>query len=517
MSRHISLVGALLRKDLRLFWPYAALIAVLLAIWQIPPLVAQIGPLAGIVQVALQFGVVALILLVVYEDAVVSLKHDWLTRPMAGTTLLLEKALFIAGTVLVPSILGTMIYNLYLGNSVAESLLTGVSKGASGDVLLGIVIGMAFAAVTAGIRQGIIVFLAVIVGLALASALLRGIYDYGPPPTVTGSGWMIVRGVQLTLALAAAAVLWVQYHYRHTSASRVIAAAAVVAIVALGMALSWPRAFSLQKLMANDPVADAAVQVVLEGECFPARKLGDAGEVSSSAAKITPDLFLEEERQQAGAGAIAFMTRLDKQAVPAGNRLVVDMVSIKYRGATGKQARPKVSMRVFLQRMTADSGAAAADHYWLLPAADYLRLAAIPGVETQLDYSLSLLAPKVTIQLLADGTRAYYPGIGYCSATVDAATEVVAVDCFKAGAQPAQLVAYLDGSSPDRGIASRRADYTPAVLDFWGGIRHSIRLSGSAGQNSRVNVTAFEARAHFDRQIVVPGVLGGVTTACPAP
>jgi hypothetical protein len=152
-----------------------------------------------------------------------------------------------------------------------------------------------------------------------------------------------------------------------------------------------------------------------------------------------------------------------------------------------------------------------------LPAGDYQRLLAAPGVATQLDYSLSLLAPKVTIEFPADGKRAYYPGVGFCGATVDAATGVVAVDCFKPGAQPVQLVAYLDGGSPDTGVASRRADYTPALLDFWGGMRHGMQLRGSASQTPRVKVTTFEARTHFDRQFVVQGVLGGPVSACPKP
>lgn len=184
------------------------------------------------------------------------------------------------------------------------------------------------------------------------------------------------------------------------------------------------------------------------------------------------------------------MTRLDKQAVLAGDTLIVDMVDVKYRGVIGKPVRPKMSMRMFVQPLTADSGAATVDHYWLLPAADYQRLAAISGVEAELDY---------------------------CSATFDAVTGFLAVDCFKHGSQPTQLVAYLDGALSNTRIASRRAEYTPASLDFWGGFRHRMQLRSSGGQMPKVKVTAFEARAHFDRQIVVPGVLGGVPTACPAP
>lgn len=154
------------------------------------------------------------------------MRHDWLTRPIPGTALLLEKAVFIVLVICLPSILGAVVYHLYLGHSVAESLLAGVSSGARGDMLLAIVVGMAFAAVTTGIRQGIVVFLAAIVGVAVMSVLLSNIYHDAPPPTVTGSDWVILRSVQFSLALASVGVLWVQYRRRHTNASLVLATGA---------------------------------------------------------------------------------------------------------------------------------------------------------------------------------------------------------------------------------------------------------------------------------------------------
>jgi hypothetical protein len=171
-------------------------------------------------------------------------------------------------------------------------------------------------------------------------------------------------------------------------------------------------------------------------------------------------------------------------------------------------------MRIELK--TTDEGLLAATHYWLLSRSDYERLAALDGVETHIDYSLSLLAPSATAELATHGRRAFYPGIGYCSAA-DRSTPLIHVDCFIAGAQPALLVANVDGAPEIEGKASGRPNFAPAALDFWGGQRHAIQLRARGSDVPRVKITAFEAHAHFDRRMVVPGVLGGPVSSCPAP
>ena len=86
MNRQLTLFCAMLRKDLRLFWPIGALISGLLLLRQFPDVIAQLGVVAALMQIAIQLGVVLLMLVVCYEDAVVSLQHDWLTRPISGLT-----------------------------------------------------------------------------------------------------------------------------------------------------------------------------------------------------------------------------------------------------------------------------------------------------------------------------------------------------------------------------------------------------------------------------------------------
>jgi hypothetical protein len=59
-------------------------------------------------------------------------------------------------------------------------------------------------------------------------------------------------------------------------------------------------------------------------------------------------------------------------------------------------------------------------------------------------------------------------------------------------------------------------DFTPAALDFWGGQRSDMQLVAHGTEVPRVKVTTYQARAHFDRQLVRPGVLGGPASACRA-
>jgi hypothetical protein len=522
MKRQLALVGILLHKDFRLYWHFAALVFLFLGLSQIAALVALLGPLGGLLQLLIPLATILFIMAVCHEDSVVSVKHDWLTRPIPGPTLLLAKTLFVLAAIILPSILGGIANNLYIGHSVSEALLTGISSGASGGMLTLIVLVMAFAALTASIRQAIIVLLSGFVVLALLSALVIRLAVPDEVHGPTGSSWVLNRSVELIVVLLAVAVLWVQYRYRHTKAARSIVGVALIAITIFSASMTWPHVFAVQKMFSPDASAAVFVQVQVDKGCFAAAVLlPDRSRTSAGAAAgIVPTLFSEEQRHRAGAGAIAFVTRLVRTSIPASDLLTVGHVALTYRiaGAAIKPAQAEPGpLRAPLQWTIRRNGTLALDDYWLLSRNDFARLAAAHDVETQIDYSLSLAAPASQAHFLADGRRASYPGIGYCSAKFDRATSVVDVDCFKAGVPPAQLVANLDGAPQAESKASGFPDFMPAVLNFWGGQRHTMQLHANGSEVPWVSVTAYQARAHFDRRFVVPGVFGGPVSQCPAP
>lgn len=518
MKRQLALVGILLRKDLRLYWPFAVLLAVLLVLQQIPALVAAVGPLGGVMQLLIPLSAFLLILVVCYEDAVVSVKHDWLTRPIPGPTLFFSKALFVLGAVVVPQVLGVIVNNLYAGHSLSEALLAGISFGPLSDKVVLIALVMAFAAITSNIRQAVIILLAGFVALAVLARFLGTAAGFW----YTGSNWVSGLSLQLSIFVVAGAVLWLQYRHRYTKAARLLVCLALIASPILVASMTWPHVFAVQKLFSPDPSAAAFVQVQVPKGCFPASSLptdqSRAG--TGPAVGIVPTLFSEEQRRNAAPGAVAFATRLVRTSIPAGDLLTVGQTTVTYRiaGADIEPAHADPNpVREPLQWKTMRDGTLAWDDYWLLSKGDIERLAAVPGVQMQIDYSLSLAAPVAEARFLADGRRASFPGIGYCSAKFDRVTGSVAVDCFKAGAQPSQLVASLEGAPELGSRVSGYPNYRPAVLTLWGGGIQSIQLPAKGDAVPLVKVTAYQARAHFDRHFVVAGVLGGPVPQCPVP
>jgi hypothetical protein len=500
-----------------LFWPFAALTAGFTALSQFPAIVQQLGVVGALVQVAIPLATILLILVVMHEDAVVSLKHDWLTRPIPRATMLAAKSVFIAAAILLPAVLGGVLNGLYVGRPPGEAFLSGVAGGLGGDQLLIVLSVMAFAAMTAGVRQAVVTFLIGTAVLGLVSLVVARASGLFEGAGISGSVWIISRAMVLLIAFAALAALALQYRRHRGRAAWVLLGAVVLAGAMYVASMSWPRMFALQKRLSPDPAAESAVVVSLMPGCFPARILeADKAGASGVAADITPDMFGDPQRQRAGADAIAFAVRLVVDRLPEGGRLAMGHADLSYQTADGNTVslgagRPSVQWNV------TESGLPTRDYYWLLPKQDYARLAAEATAATHIDYSLSLLEPRATAAFTADGQRALHAGIGYCGAPFDRATGKVDVDCYRFGSQPALLVARFEGQPGIEGRASSHADFTPAALDFWGGQRHRIPLRASGAGAPRVQVTAYEGRAHFNRQFIVPGVLGGPASSCPAP
>jgi hypothetical protein len=287
--------------------------------------------------------------------------------------------------------------------------------------------------------------------------------------------------------------------------------------MALTMFTSWRPVFALQKRLAAEPGSAAALQVQLAEGCFPARVLDDGATPASAAtAQLTARRYADGHREFAGPGAIAFSTQLLARDIPGDGVIAIGHVGFGWFAA-GKELRSTRPAGSSSQWMTPADGQPRADHYWLVSKADLAQLAATPGVEARIDYSLNLLSPKASAQFVADGRRSHYSGIGYCDARFDRSVGSVIVSCFKPGAQPALLTARLAGAPASTAVPSRGADFTPAILDFWGGRKHRMTLAAKGADVPQVIVTTYQARDHFDRQITVPGVLGGPASSCPLP
>ena len=496
-----SVFLTVLRKDVRLFWLFAALTALMLFLSRFPAIVDAVGQLAGLLGLVMQFGVLGLILAVCYEDNTVSPRHDWLTRPIAGTTLLAAKATFLFLAIVVPCILGTLLDNLLAGHSVVEALLAGVTRGANGGLLLIIVCIMAFASMTSSFRQGLIVFVGLVLILTVLGSLAVGISGAGESVSATGSVWVLAQPVMLVLFVLGLAVLWIQYRHRNTRASLRLVVACVLVGTLLVTFMTWSRIFGVQRALSPDPAAAEALQVSLVRGCFPVRE-------------VDANTYPQTMRNTNGPDAVGFSTQLSVAQIPPGHRLGVSQASLRWQSSLGFEYRTRpASTRPRWHE--GGGGTLIGEHFWLLSKDTYTRLASDEGMQARLNYGLHLMAPAATATFAADGRRGRYTGVGFCSADFDRAAGRVDVECFNAGAQPAQLVANLEGGEELQAVPASPPDFVPALLNFWGGRIYRMQLRTTGNAVPRVTVTAYTGRVYFERSFDVPGVLGGAVSACP--
>ncbi|HTE42009.1 MAG TPA: hypothetical protein VK629_14380, partial [Steroidobacteraceae bacterium] len=400
------------------------------------------------------------------------------------------------------------------GYGITEALLGGLAFGAKGNTWMVFVGVTALASMTSSLRQALIVAVATtvsVIAIWYVAVAISGMLDaHGR----FGADWIVERSLMLIIVATGAGVLWLQYTQRRARASWILILSATAIVALMLSVVSWSRAIAIQKVFAPEPGAANAVSVESLGGCFEASRIGNQSGLFSARTLGAETLRFLMERHLEPDG-IVFATTLAQRAVPRDSKLVIDRVVGSYRRA-GEPEESSVELARYTGKWTESAGMPIANYYWLLSNADYTRLAGMPDVEFRLDYYLTLLAPKSTIDLATDGRREFYPGIGYCSAKPVPASSDAEVDCLKIGAQPALLLAKPVGTSDVQGSASDFPNYVPTALDFIGGKRHRMRLSAVKGV-ARIQVTAYEAQAHFERTVTSVGLLGGPVTTCPAP
>jgi hypothetical protein len=307
-----------------------------------------------------------------------------------------------------------------------------------------------------------------------------------------------------------------QYVRRKTAASYWLLVVTCCAIVGLLM-LPWSAFFALQKAVAKEPELAAQVHAELAQGCFMSASLGvSVPQATGASAGSMPTNYRVESERDVGTNAVAFATVVAPPDLPPQSRLLVSHVSATYVDGDRSllQLRPAVP---YVDRSRDADSMRLLRNYWLISRPEFGALSSNPNTRLQLNYSFSLLSVEHSVELAADGHRARYEGIGYCGATHDTLKSEVLIDCFVSGEQPAQLQAQIVGQPEASARRSRVPDYVPDALDVLGGRRHFIPLPAHGVNTPRVKITTYEARAHFDRQLVVPGVLGGLPVDCPAP
>jgi hypothetical protein len=220
-------------------------------------------------------------------------------------------------------------------------------------------------------------------------------------------------------------------------------------------------------------------------------------------------LWSDDRLGNTGLNSVAFVTAIEAQGLPPEWRMRLIHAQADYwaGGAALESLRPAYYF-------TDGGGSGALRHVWMLPERT---LRSLEGVQPQLQltYSLALLKP-IDHSVPTDGSRRALPGIGWCSARVDAPGNRVEVDCFSAITHPAQISAQLNDIPASRVYDD--IDFAPG----WAQQPYSRRLKldvGSLGlaKHDTITVTAWQAMGFLDKSLTLPGILGGDPEICPLP
>jgi hypothetical protein len=267
------MIWHIFRKDLRLLWPVAALVAAV-QLLNAALLIGggrflrsemggmrEFGWVSNVVLPGLALlGLVALVMAVIQQDRLPGTTQDWLTRPIPRRQLLLAKLLFIVLSGLLPILAADLAMglaeHLNLADVVAGSLTRSV-------VLFCLVCVPAtlIGAVTRTLTEALVLILAVAVVLIIEFITLAQI---GAPLPVmqSGYGW-IVAPILLFANLGALIILLpLQFRWRSTNRVRWILAA-FFCIVPAVLFLPWDAAVQMDRALESRSF-DSPVSVTLD-------------------------------------------------------------------------------------------------------------------------------------------------------------------------------------------------------------------------------------------------------------
>lgn len=547
MSVNFRVIRAIIKKDLLGLLP---LVLLSLAVFLIQPVIANlnleemVGDSEFWVNLTANFYWLGyflaslLLVSVLQQDPAVSLNHDWLTRPVARTDLLLAKILFLVITVCVPVVLSRFLVNLGNDFSPAVSLEYALAIEKL-PALLPIPLLFAVALLTPTLRKTIFLLVVTFVVFILPSwsvsrPLLEMIgIDFGGE----FSGMMWVQGLPIFAAgvIGSIIIYWSLYQRRQERrAYWVFVGMMVIVFLTVfppASLYNWDDAIAINRTLINGSDTTLEDAVVLEHAmaCFPAAVMDAANADTRSDALMEQAAWMDLPRRFAGSSAITFATTVRSR----------DML-VEWFAPAGMQREVRVDWRMdrirTQGRITADSLdediqlvrsptalnryapiSSIDTDYWLVAGADVQRLAQDPSARLVLDFDIALLSPTA-YELETDGLRREFPELGSCKAEIDHSTNNINVDCVKRGARADLVSAELIGIAASRADSNIRASTMPRWIEAIGREHYELSvLSPGLVNSTAVMLTAYKLERIVHKQLITEGLLGAAASLCPLP
>ena len=492
----------ILKKDLRLLWPFVAGLTALNAIaewadygWSVlgdggRPVFGRLALIAWIL----------FVVVLVHQDVIPGTRQDWLTRPVKRRDLLAAKLLFVVGLLHAPLFVMMTIEVLAAGYSLADAIGGAFVRSLSIFFVFSLPT-VAVAAVSRNLVEAIIVAILVAVASQPVILLFTLMNECG---AACGSSlaWIGMVAIVAVVAVAALVVIALMYFKRGAVpwARGVLLVAAVAFVFA--ERVSWDAAFALQRVLTGAPAEPASVVLSVDrGEVAAApQTAAERATIMAARARLAGDVnggSLEGNalsRSLAGT-TIALPLRVDGQR--AGTVLWADRVEIRLLDAGGRVVYLGEGDELELR-----AGATGVVQTVFIPA-DVSRAYAGTDLRVELDYWLTSLEETAATTLPAAGGEARLASGERCASRPLRAGNAISVSCLTIDPPPACYTAALEGGADLLVCAPR---YWPDAL--WGNLFArfdvSVAVTRDARADAAVRIATYEPRDHFTTQVVVP-------------
>jgi hypothetical protein len=525
-----TVIRAVIEKDVRLYWPVVALIAVVCAgawVLQVIGLFSQSN--ANNLQSLAQLASAFLMIAVVQQDPASSDRHDWLIRPIRKLDLLLAKAIFIVLFTFVPLQLAQAAIQLTGGMEPAAVL-----QAFAADCLtsaIGIPAVITFAVLT---RTLVIAIAAAIAAMAVYIVFfLTSLQN-----VVMGSSvrWIVDQPFFLAMATLGLVSLWLAYRRREMTRARAVFAGGVTLLFALSCYVPAHALFAAQQALSGNAEAASGVTLTPVAGCIAdahrtefSSETGDDVIMAAPGETITatdddhkpmsekdlrklPGMFAPapwapRQFDREGPSPIVFTTRVQPAGVPAGGLLIVDDVRGAYVDAAGRvTGAPLLGRRI--REAFHHSGLNDFHENWLISERN---AAAQSGARLRLDYDLTLLTPTGSYSLMPGAKGGRVAGLGDCALDKIATTSVSLIKCTLTGPRPALITTRIAGGPEHR----EAPNYAPGWLRSDDPVQTVDVNSRQLTPGQPVTLTAYRVAAHFQRRVLEPaGATAGASAAC---
>jgi pimeloyl-ACP methyl ester carboxylesterase len=530
MTSTLRITGTLIRKDVLSLLPLILLTTLIQVLDLLVEKLDVLSLLAAFMPYVVLLSSFALILSVFQLDAPASLVDDWLCRPIPKSALLFAKLSVVLTTLYGSRVLGTLGIDLYLGYSLAESLLDAFLLQEK-YALFVLPILIMIALVTTTLVQGMGALLGLFVVVFLIPTPL--ISPPGPlEPGIgealgeTGLGWMATAPGKLVLLVLLGVCMLVVFRFRNILLGRILLVTSTAVTVLLAIlpmyVVPWDLLYRTQSFMTgraeeSAPAAAETFSLHADSACFPAlppQALNNDATYLAASQYMGLSNWTEEQLEAAGPGGVSFITRVAPRGLPRDWRAQASYVAATYFDGNGAS----IALRPARYMTSRNSGSSTQTytHQWLLPQAELDKLAKARQPHLELTYSFTLLRPR-SFELAADGVRHKLAGLGWCAATLESRGNLITVDCFSADSQPALVSAELLGIEASR-VDSTPPDYAPGLIRLFTSRRFEIELdSASLLQTPAVTLTAWHNAGMLQSSVQRRGILGDELDTCPLP